>query len=75
MNLLKIVEFIFSIIILVFVAIFAIFILLCIEVYSFLVNIEAPLYFRIITLTVMALIFLFIVRGIIFKAEEFNFHE
>lgn len=72
MNLLKLVEFIFVIMILVFMAILAIFIVLCAEIYTFLGNISAPMYLRIIILSLMALIFIYIIRGIISKTEDFK---
>jgi len=76
MNLLKVVEFIFILMVLVFLAIFSIFFLICLEVYQFLAAVDAPLSFRIITLTVMALVFIYILRGIISKAEDYrNNHE
>lgn len=70
MNLFKIVEFIFVIMILVFLAIFVIFIVLCLEVYSFLSNVEAPMPMRIVILSLMALVFLYILRAILSKAED-----
>lgn len=72
MNLSKIVEFIFVLMVLVFLAIFIIFITLCLEVYTFLTNIETSLTFRIVTMVVMAFTFLYILRGIILRAEDFH---
>lgn len=72
MNFLKIVEFIFVIMLLVFLAMFAIFIVLCVEVYAFLCNIDAPFYLRVIIIMVMAFVFLYILRGIISKAEDYK---
>lgn len=75
MNILKTVEFIFVIMILVFLAIFIIFIILCIEVYSFLTAVEAPIYIRIIILSGMGFVFIYILRGIILKAEEYRIQQ
>lgn len=72
MNLVKLVEFIFVIMILVFMAILAIFIVLCAEIYTFMCNISAPMYLRVITLSLMALVFIYIIKAIISKADDFK---
>jgi len=72
MNIINFVEFIFIIMILVFLAIFVIFIILTIEIYTFLTNLNTSFTLRIIILSSMAFVFLYILRGIISKAEDFH---